>query len=277
MGCELPSAKSAVISALGISRQPGAAGCQRFLCFWPDQRLSLAGLPRPTVRSPCPASADPLDDLRRQIDEIDDALHDLLMRRADVVAPGRRGQGQGARRRRLLRPGREAVILRRLVARHHGPLPPAALVRLWREMIAATCCACRARSSSPSMRRTTRPALLGSGPRIISARHTPLTAIETVGQVLRAVMRTARPPCGVLPMPAGGRPRALVAAVCAATSRARPAVFARLPFGDRGSIRRPEVEALAIGRVVPETTGDDRSLLVLEAVPELSRSAAARH
>ena len=49
-------------------------------------------------------------------------------------------------------------------------------------------------------------------------------------------------------------------------------VFARLPFGDCGSIRGPEVEALAIGRVVPETIGVDRSLLVLEAVPELSRS-----
>ena len=33
-----------------------------------------------------PSSADKIDDLRRQIDEIDNKLHDLLMRRADVAA-----------------------------------------------------------------------------------------------------------------------------------------------------------------------------------------------
>jgi hypothetical protein len=33
-----------------------------------------------------PSSADKIDDLRRQIDEIDNKLHDLLMLRADVAA-----------------------------------------------------------------------------------------------------------------------------------------------------------------------------------------------
>src|SRR6202020_2020310 len=36
------------------------------------------------------------------------------------------------------RPGREAAILRRLLARHTGNLPPQTLVRMWRELLAGT-------------------------------------------------------------------------------------------------------------------------------------------
>jgi chorismate mutase len=73
--------------------------------------------------------------LRAEIDALDDQLHDTLMRRAEVVArlAASRAKGQGP----ALRPGREAVILRRLLARHSGPLPRGALVRLWRELLAA--------------------------------------------------------------------------------------------------------------------------------------------
>jgi chorismate mutase len=56
--------------------------------------------------------------LRAELDGIDDALHDLLMRRAGVVERVARAGKRGA-----LRPGREAVIIRRLLGRHHGGLP----------------------------------------------------------------------------------------------------------------------------------------------------------
>ncbi len=74
--------------------------------------------------------------LRAEIDALDDAMHDLLMRRAAVVArlAESRAKGQGP----ALRPGREAAILRRLLGRHAGPLPRAALVRVWRELLSAT-------------------------------------------------------------------------------------------------------------------------------------------
>jgi chorismate mutase len=88
-----------------------------------------------TQTAPAASEAD-LARLRAEIDSLDDALHDLLMRRVDVVArlaaSGAKGNGPA------IRPGREAMILRRLLARHAGPLPKAALVRLWRELLAAT-------------------------------------------------------------------------------------------------------------------------------------------
>ena len=216
-----------------------------------------------------PSSADKIDDLRRQIDEIDNKLHDLLMLRADVAAQVGAVKANGGNNGDLfIRPGREAVILRRLVARHRGPIPKAALVRLWRELMMDTL-----RVENPFVAAVylpeARPAFWDLA-RDHFGTHTPLTAYETIGQVLRAVMEGPAT-MGVLPFPQEDDRDAWWPLLRSNEPR-QARVFARLPFGDSGSIRGPEVEALAIGRVVPETVGVDRSLLVLEAVPELSRS-----
>src|SRR5687768_934680 len=79
--------------------------------------------------------APSLDDLRAQIDGIDEDLHDLLMRRAELV--GRIATAKGGNGGLALRPGREAQVLRRLLARHEGQFPRPALVRLWREIMGA--------------------------------------------------------------------------------------------------------------------------------------------
>ena len=71
--------------------------------------------------------------LRTELDRIDNAIHDLLMQRAEIVEYVARSGKPAA-----FRPGREASILRRLVGRHHGALPPVALVRIWRELLAGT-------------------------------------------------------------------------------------------------------------------------------------------
>ena len=79
-----------------------------------------------------------LDDLRLEIDDLDDRIHDLLMRRAEIasmVGESKRKQaGDGAPR--LFRPAREARVLRRLLARHRGPLPRAVVQDVWRAIIA---------------------------------------------------------------------------------------------------------------------------------------------
>ena len=78
-----------------------------------------------------------LDELRREIDRIDDRLHDLLMQRTAIVEEVSRAKN-GARaegRVQFFRPGREASVLRRLVGRHRGPFPAASLVRVWREIM----------------------------------------------------------------------------------------------------------------------------------------------
>jgi chorismate mutase-like protein len=77
-----------------------------------------------------------LDALRREIDTVDDALHDLLMQRAALVAEI--GALKSSERTTIFRPAREALLLRRLLARGEGKLPIAALVRIWSEIIAAS-------------------------------------------------------------------------------------------------------------------------------------------
>ena len=56
--------------------------------------------------------------LRARLDDLDDKMHDLLMERALVIESVARSGKPAA-----FRPGREAAILRRLLARHTGKLP----------------------------------------------------------------------------------------------------------------------------------------------------------
>src|SRR5216683_3289710 len=78
-----------------------------------------------------------LEQLRRRIDEIDDRLQDLLVERINIVsrvAAHKRGNDGLAAHQ----PAREAGIIRRLISRNHRPFPAATLVRMWRELLAAT-------------------------------------------------------------------------------------------------------------------------------------------
>ena len=97
--------------------------------------MSGAILPNPTEPAAAPQDAAELEALRAEIDRLDDALHATLLRRAEVVAAV---AALHAKHANPLRPGREAAIIRRLLARHHGALPRHTIVRLWRELLAAT-------------------------------------------------------------------------------------------------------------------------------------------
>jgi len=74
-----------------------------------------------------------LSKLRAELDRIDNAIHDLLIERSAVVEKVAQSGKPAA-----FRPGREADIVRRLVARHTGHLPPRTLFRMWRELLAGT-------------------------------------------------------------------------------------------------------------------------------------------
>ncbi len=89
-------------------------------------------------------SAARLEALRTEIDAVDEALHDLVMRRAALTehmgalkSQGGPGAAEPRNAENPIRPAREAAILRRLAARHSGVLPFEVVVRIWRELIAA--------------------------------------------------------------------------------------------------------------------------------------------
>lgn len=82
------------------------------------------------------SAAARLKDLRRDIDAVDRDLLKLLGRRAALVQKVGRAKQGGALP--VHHPGREAQVLGRLLKRHRGAYPPAAILRIWREIIAAS-------------------------------------------------------------------------------------------------------------------------------------------
>lgn len=72
--------------------------------------------------------------LRDKIDAIDAEMHSLLIKRGTVIDSLIKTKG-AARPGAAFRPGREADMMRRIVARHKGALPLATVEHIWREII----------------------------------------------------------------------------------------------------------------------------------------------
>ena len=78
-----------------------------------------------------------LQALRRQIDEIDARIHELIADRARCAQQVAVVKGSGGSAVDYYRPEREAEVLRAVVARNKGPLSNEEMVRLFREIMSA--------------------------------------------------------------------------------------------------------------------------------------------
>ena len=205
-----------------------------------------------------------LADLRRRIDELDDALHDILIERAGIV------ETVGALKQRdatpPLRPGREAQIIHRLLARHRGAFPKATLVRLWRELLAGTI----------AIQVDLQIAVYAwmSGLWDLARDHygsqTAMSGFRSAGEVLRA-LGDGRAMLGVLPMPGQQDGEAWWRFLVGSDAPVLR-VIARLPFGARGNARADGGDALVVGAIDPEESGADRSLFMIEIGDDISRA-----
>lgn len=209
-----------------------------------------------------------LDELRREIDRIDDAIHDLIMQRAEVV--GRVGLLKRSRSGSLIRPAREAEIVRRLTQRHKGEIKKAVIVRMWRELISAMLAI-----EGPQAVAVYQPAR-GAGYLELARDHygayTPMIPVATPVQVVHEIAG-GRATVGILPMPDGPEDGDEPWWVSLAGDRPQmPKVIARLPFCGPGPGRGEDIEAFAIARVPNEPTGYDRSWLSLESQADASRT-----
>jgi chorismate mutase / prephenate dehydratase len=228
--------------------------------------------PVPTVEqgAPAPDSAEPhwpddLEGLRAELDRIDDGLHDLLMRRAQVV-----GRVAASKNGVALRPGREAAILRRLIGRHTGALTAQTVVRIWRELLAGT----------TSMQGPFVIAVCEPDPRagfVAAAREQfgALTPLRVHGSAAQAIADVS-----------GGRATVAVLALPSETEAPRDAwwmallqkdeprihVVARLPFWTVRPEGTPSAQALVVAAITPDPSGADCSLLGLELDPSVSRA-----
>ncbi|MBR0649152.1 chorismate mutase [Roseomonas terrae] len=211
-----------------------------------------------------PPAAPEIAALRAEIDAIDDAMHDLLMERSQVVGrlAGSRAKGSGS----PLRPGREAVVLRRLLARHTGPLGRDRIVRIWREVFMA----------STAIQGAFSVAVFSADAHADEARLTrehfgPITPVRLHPTPFRALAAVSdgEASVAVLPMPSEGDPAET--AWWALLDAPRLQVVARLPF----MAANDGAGALVVAPTPPDPSGEDRTLVLLEAANRVSRTAIA--
>ncbi len=206
-----------------------------------------------------------LQSLRGEIDRIDSQLHALIQQRAALVEEIRRVKARDAIT--TVRPGREADILRNLHRHHKSAFSFAAVARIWREIIAGI-----TRMEMPAY--AVAVCAGGSDQAIWDlARNqfgsaTPMTAFATAREVLGEVA-AGRATVGVLPFPREGDGDPWWTNI---NVRDGIQISYRLPFTPADSRSEGGTEALAIGRIVPEETGQDRSLIVVETREALSRA-----
>jgi chorismate mutase-like protein len=214
------------------------------------------------------SSPPSLDKLRREIDALDQQIHDLLMRRAGVSDQVRwvKSNDGGAANGINLRPGREAKILRRLVSRHNGGFPKPSIIRIWREILAG----------STQMQGPFSMAVLASDPQracVNLARdhfgsYTPMTTHQSVRRVIERVM-CGDAKVGILPIPRHDDTDPWWPHLMSGDTAA-PRIIARLPFGGPENLIEPDQGALVISCLKPDDTGEDRSQLCIDAAEPIS-------
>lgn len=233
----------------------------------------MSSLPHPQTDQ-SPASPDPAEELARlraELDRIDDLLHDTLRSRAAVVA---RIGASAAKGTLKLRMGRQAEILRRILARHDGAYPPASVVRVWLELLSGTI-AMQA-PFAVAVGQAEGDAALAATAREQFGALCRLRAWGSVGQAIGEV-RAGTASVAVLPLPHEGE--AMNAAWWTGLlNRNGPGavprlhVVARLPIWSPRPEGAPAAQALVVAGVPPDPSGADRTLLGLELAPEGSRT-----
>ena len=204
-----------------------------------------------------------LEDLRCEIDQIDATMHDLILRRTRVVTQiaAAKGISGGA----SYVPGREARVMRQLLARHDGLFPPPALARIWREMI----------SVYAAMQGPYALVAYAEGDdqtcwdlaRDHFGSHGTMTSLANSRDVVARVF-SGEAALGVVPIPGDDDADCWWRGLCVADA---PCIVARLPFVGGGNARGDGAGAYAIARVPLDESGDDRAVLVIESEGAIRR------
>ncbi len=211
-----------------------------------------------------------LADLRREIDQIDNEIHRCIMQRSALV---QEIAAQKPSHGTVMRPGREAQVIRRLIAEHQGSFPKLALIQIWREIISAFI----------GMQRPFAVAVYSpdGSPRYekLARQHfgslAPITGHPSKRGVLRAISE-GNTTLGVLPLPKAEDPDPwwrFLGAGNGNSGQAGQRIVARLPFAQQSGSDGTALQALVISQGAPEESGLDRSFIILEMAAKTSRGA----
>ncbi|XID76038.1 prephenate dehydratase [Alkanindiges sp. WGS2144] len=82
-------------------------------------------------------SSDSLEQLRQEIDQVDQQIHQLLNQRAKLAEDVAKAKFSEEEQPVFYRPEREAQVLRKVMARNEGPLDNETVARIFREIMSA--------------------------------------------------------------------------------------------------------------------------------------------
>lgn len=204
-----------------------------------------------------------LEDLRAEIDEIDNRIHDLLLQRTELVESVGQAKGRSA----VMRPAREASMLRRIIGRHRGRLPKRVLINIWRELFSGFCSvqgyiaiAVYVPEGENGFWELAR-AHFGS--------YIELQSYRSVSQVMRAVS-DGQATIGVLPLPEEDEADPWWRNIIGGDGDPLR-INGRLPFAGADN-RSSQTEAVTVSRAPLEPSEDDCSFIVLEFFRTVSRA-----
>ena len=216
-------------------------------------------------------SATALGDIRVEIDAIDDQMHQLLMRRAELVEKvvETKRLPDGTLPKGAYRPAREAQIIRRLHDQNRSPLPFEMVFSFWRQMIGAftamqtpVTVSVQAQASQGDRRD-----LLGLTREHFGA-TAQLTARESFGQVANDIQNESAK-VGVASAQFEGEREGAWWTACMSREASTPRVIAAFPFYGT------DIAGYCVSRAPLEPSGNDETLIAIQLDTTTSRSGIA--
>lgn len=201
-----------------------------------------------------------IEKYRKQIDRLDDQILDLLADRANIVKKVGETKSLKGSKKSIIRPGREAEMIRRIAKRQDGnALPRAAIAQMWRLIISSAI-------NIEEDARVSAFAPIGERESFWLAREyfgsfTPMKQCPTAMEVFQDVV-SEQSTVGVLPL--WEKDTTVPWWVRMAGDKSDIRIFARLPFVQMAPSEK--VPLVAIGNVEPEATGEDESMWVIKCL-----------
>lgn len=216
-------------------------------------------------------SQSALDDIRRQLDQLDEKIHDLLMKRADVV--GRLGDLLRKNNMPATSPAHDNALIGRLLDRHQGPLPREAVVSLWREMIGASLAVQGGQNAAITVPDNHAGLLFWDMAKDYFGSVLPLQKVANPLAAL-SMVREKEAAFAVMPWPENEAAQPWWRFLLDESGTTQPMrIIARLPLGEhKGDNGNPEHKALVVARLPLAAAEGDRSFIVMQLEHGVSRA-----
>ncbi len=210
-----------------------------------------------------------LNDIRKTIDKLDDQIHDLLMKRASLIVDI--CEEKRKHDKPVVQPAREAVMIRRLLGRHKGSLPQAAIVGIWRELVGAVCMLQKGLNVH---------VVSGEGfdhcwdaAKDYFGSVLPMTRSASSLQAISAV-REDDANIGVVPWPQDidSNPWWVTLLNQDSEISRKMYVVCALPYGSKQSVDMIAQKSLVVAKIDYANSGQDRSFIIIEFENDVSRA-----